>query len=122
MKKIVSLVLVSVMLVGMLFALTACGKTLSGSYEAELSIFGQSTSTTYTFKGSKVEVVNKTTVLGTVNTTEFAGTYEITENDDGTMEITLSFETEDDTVKSGTYTFVEGEDYIKIGGVQYNKK
>ena len=46
---------------------------------------------------------------------KLSGTYEITENDDGTMEITINLETEDDHIKSGTYTFEEGEDYIKIG-------
>jgi hypothetical protein len=57
-----------------------------------------------------------------VNTVSFEGKYEIAENDDGSMEITIALESEDDEIKSGTYTFEEGEDYIKIAGIQYNKK
>ena len=41
--------------------------------------------------------------------------------EDGKMEITFTYEADDDTVKSGTYSFEEGEDYIKIGGAQYKK-
>ena len=63
-----------------------------------------------------------TTILGTVDTVELSGTYEITENDDGTKEIAFTFENEDEEIKSGTFTFEEGEDYIKIGLAKYTKK
>ena len=117
--RVLTLVLVAVMLVSML---ASCGKKISGTYEAEVNIAVAKYTATYTFSGSKVDVVKKaTSIIGTVETTEYTGEYEITEKDDGTMEITLTFEKDDDTIKSGTYVFEEGEDYIKIGIVQYNK-
>ena len=118
MKKLLCAVLVVVMVL----SLTACGKKLKGTYEAEIDAFVLKYTATYEFSGSKVEITKKTTVLGNVNTATFEGKYEITENDDGSMEITISLESEDDQIKSGTYTFEEGEDYIKIAGIQYNKK
>ena len=36
MKKIISALLVCVLLVGCMFALASCGKTLSGTYEAKI--------------------------------------------------------------------------------------
>ena len=116
--KVLALALVAVMLVS---SLVSCGKKLSGSYEAELELFGQKWNVTYTFSGSDVEAVSKVTVLGTVKSTPASGTYEIVENSDGTMEITFDFETETDLFKDGTFTFAEGEDYIKIGTSQYQK-
>ena len=115
--RFLALALVAVMMV---CTLASCAKKLSGSYEAEVDAVVMKYTATYTFKGNKVDVEKKTTtVLGTVDTKTLEGTYEIAENKDGTMEITLTFETEDDQVKSGTFTFEEGEDYIKIGLVKY---
>lgn len=116
--KLLAVAVVAVMLVA---TLASCGKSLSGAYSSEVSLLGQSWDVTYTFKGSKVEAVSKTTLLGKVNTSECAGTYEITENDDGSLEITFDFEDGSDLFKDGTYTLEQGETYIKIGGVQYNK-
>lgn len=116
--KIVALILVSIMMVGML---TACAKKVSGSYEAEISVLGQKYSVTYKFSGSNVTVTSKLTLLGNVNTTETKGTYKITENSDGSMEITFNFEKETDTAKSQTVTFEEGDGYIKLAGIQYDK-
>jgi outer membrane lipopolysaccharide assembly protein LptE/RlpB len=118
MKKVLCAVLVVVMMLSMV----ACGKTLKGTYEAEIDLALLKYTATYEFSGSKVEITKKTTILGNVNTVSFEGKYEIAENDDGSMEITIALESEDDEIKSGTYTFEEGEDYIKIAGVQYNKK
>ena len=99
----------------------SCAKTLSGSYEAELSLLGQGVNVTYTFSGSKVTVTSKVTILGTVNTEEIKGTYEIAETADGSLEITFDFEEETATLRDGTYTFSEEEGAIKIAGVPYNK-
>lgn len=118
MKKILCAVLVVVMML----SLVACGKTLKGAYEAEVDLAVLKYTATYEFSGSKVEITKKTTVFGSVNTDTFSGKYEIAENDDGSMEITITLDSEDDEIKSGTYTFEEGENYIKIGGIQYNKK
>jgi hypothetical protein len=56
-------------------------------------------------------------VLGSVTKT-VDGKYKV---DDG--KITLTFDNEDDDVKSynGTFDFEEGEDYIKIGLITYTK-
>ena len=116
MKKIVSLVVVSVMLVGMLFALTSCGKTLSGSYTDGLHI------TTYAFSGKKVTVTIDNLVGAD---TVIEGTYEITEDEDGKY-ITFTFEgEEDDEDYEGKHVLSEGtedgKDYIKIDFVKYYK-
>lgn len=121
MKKVLSIVCLLALTVCCLFAFASCSKKLSGSYESEISILGQSYKMTYTFSGNDVTVESKATILGTVNTNTYEGTYEIAENDDGKMEITFSFENGDDKVKSGTFTFEESDEYIKIGGAQYNK-
>ena len=117
-SKFLTVVLVTVLLV---CTLAGCGKTISGSYESELKLFGQSWNVTYTFSGKKVEAVSKVTILGNVDSNTYKGTYEIAENSDGSMEITFDFEEESDLFKDGTYTLTEGEDHIKIGEVKYNK-
>ena len=123
MKQMLRSVSLLLVVVTLCLSLASCGKKLSGSYEAEIDAALIKYTATYTFSGKKVSVEKKTTtILGTVNTTELEGTYEIIENDDGTMEISFAFETEDDEIKNGTYTFSEGEDYIKIGLVKYTKK
>lgn len=117
--RAITLALVAVLLV---CTLTACGKKVpAGSYEAKIEVFGQSWNVTYTFKGSKVTATNKITILGNVSTVTAEGKYEITENADGTMEITLDFGEESESFKDGTYTYEEGEGYIKIGEFKYNK-
>ena len=116
--RVITLALVAVMLV---CALASCSKTLSGEYTSEIEIAGQKASVTYKFSGNDVTVITKTTILGQVNTEEVEGTYEIVENEDGTMEIKFTREV-DGKPETNTLTFEEGEDYIKIGGVQYNKK
>ena len=119
MKKLLCAVLVVVLVL----SLAACGKTLKGTYEAEIDALVLKYTASYTFSGNKVTAIKKTTtILGTVDTVTLEGKYEIAENSDGSMEITLNFETADDEIKSGTYTFEEGENYIKIAGIQYNKK
>ena len=118
MTKLTAFVLTMLMMT-CIFA--SCAKTLSGSYEAELSLLGQGVNVTYTFSGSKVTVTSKVTILGTVNTEEIKGTYEIAENADGSLEITFDFEEETATLRDGTYTFSEEENSIKIAGVPYNK-
>ena len=116
--KLLAVAVVAVMLVA---TLVSCGKSLSGAYSSEVSLLGQSWDVTYTFKGSKVVAESKTTILGKVNTTECIGTYEITENADGSLEISLDFEDGSDLFKDGTFTLEQGEDYIKIGGIKYSK-
>ncbi len=119
MKKIISALLVCVLLVGCIFALASCGKTLSGTYEAKIIGTGAS----YKFNGNKVTITYS--VLGFEKAIE--GTYEITKNDEDKEVIIFTFasgvEGADDY--AGEFPFVEGKEgdnnYIKIGGIQYNK-
>ena len=117
-KKLLTVVLTVVMLIS---SFAGCGKSLSGSYETELKLLGQSWKVTYTFSGKKVTAESKVTLLGNVETNTYNGTYEIAENADGSLEISFDFEEESDLFKDGTFTFTEAEDYIKIAGSQYNK-
>ena len=110
MKKILSVVLACALLVGCLFTLASCGG-VSGSYSAELSVLGQSASTTYDFHGSKVDIITKTTILGNINTETVEASYKV----DGDEIIITTGD------KSNTYTFEKGDGYIKIAGVQYTK-
>ena len=122
MKKLMCVVLVVVMML----SLVACGKKLSGTYEAEIDVVLLKYTATYEFSGSKVTAVKKTTVFGTVNTVTLEGTYEIAENDDGELEITFTFENEEEAKDyAGTFSFAKGKEgdtqYIKIGGAKYKK-
>ncbi len=116
MKRIISTLLVCVLLLGCVFTLASCGKTLSGKYETE--ILGSKV--TYDFAvGGKVAI----TVDPLVGNTEtYEGKYEI---NDETGEITFVFEDEDAKDYSGTSDFAEGEEdgvkYIKIDGVKLTK-
>ena len=109
-KNIIRVSALALVIVMLAAALASCGGP-SGTYEA--SVLGQSLS--YTFKGSKVTI--KLTVLGQVVSID--GTYKISRD-----EITFTFEGDDENAKkySGTQTFEQGDDYVKIGGVQYTKK
>lgn len=119
MKKILSAILVCVLLVGCVFALASCGKTLSGKYKLD-AIIG---SKTYEFKGNTVAITYE--VAGFEKTIN--GEYKIAENEDGDLKITISFpDSEEDTDDfAGTFSFAEGKEgdttYIKIGGAKYNK-
>ena len=105
MKKTLRFIAVVMVAAILCMTLASCGKTLSGTYSAE--VFG--TGVEYTFSGSKVTIALK--VLGMeAGTAE--GKYAIKDG-----KITFEFESEDEDVKeySGTFDFEEGEDYIKIG-------
>ena len=124
MKKIISLTLACVMIVALMFTMVSCAKTISGSYQGELNVVLAKYTVTYNFDGNKVEVVHKvSSILGNAEPTTVEGTYEIAEDEAGDLTITFTFpqENEDEVAKSATYDFEEGENYIKIGGVQYTK-
>ena len=90
----------------------SCGKTISGTYSAEVA----GTGAVFEFKGSKVSITLK--VLG-FSGDAVEGKYEI--NDD---KITFTFESDDSDVKkyNGEFSFEKGDGYIKIGGVKYTKQ
>ena len=108
MKKIISVTLVCVMLLGCVFALASCGKTLSGKYGA------------FEFSGNDV------TYTGALTGGSYEGTYEIGEDEDGKAIITFTFaENSVAAIWNGDHSFSEGEEdgveYIKIDGVPYTK-
>ena len=122
MKKVVSILLVCVLLVGCVFALASCAKTLNGEYKADAAIISR----TYKFEGNKVAITYE--ILGFEKTVE--GTYTIAKDEEGVEKITITLNSEDKDEDGadeyeGSYEFVEGKEgdveYIKIGGTQYNK-
>ena len=119
-KNVIRIIALVLMAAALCTVFASCGKKLSGKYTGKLDILLASYTVTYNFSGSKVTVTKTGEILGQSKTTTLEGKYEITENDNG-MEITITFETKDDDIKSGTYSLEEGDGYIKIGGVQYNK-
>ncbi len=123
MKKTVRILAVVMAVLMVTLVLASCGKTLKGAYSAEVDVVVLKYTATYEFSGKNVtvtKVVNP--LIGDSKTSTIEGTYEIIENDDGSMDIKFEFKTADDHIKSGTFDFEEGEDYIKIGIVKYTKK
>ena len=119
-KNFIKAIAMVLLLATVCTVLASCGKTISGTYTGKVDLLLASYTASYEFSGSKVTVTKTSELLGQSKTTEIKGKYEIAESANG-YEITFTFETSDDDVKSGTYTFEEGEGFIKIGGVQYNK-
>ena len=124
MKKVISMTLVCVLLLGCVFALASCGKTISGTYELALS---EDNKTTYEFSGNKV--TKKTpSLLG--GTTVYEGTYEIKEDaeNEGKYTITFTWGEDADKEEDGgvALPFSQGEKdgtkYIEILGIKYTKQ
>ena len=114
MKKIISTLLVCVLLLGCVLSLASCSKLLFGKYELDATV----ASVTFDFKVTKVAVTFE--ALGQETTVE--GSFKITENDKGDLEITFTFDDEEKAKEyAGTFSFEKGDDYIKIGGVEYKK-
>ncbi len=115
--KILALVMAALMIC---LALTACGKKLSGKYSAD--VLG--TGTTMTFDGSNVKIAITVTLLGEVASVD--AKYEI-KDDKISFDIADEEEVSNDLAKrvisslEEPVSFEEGEDYIKIAGVKYNK-
>lgn len=131
MKKLVSLALVCIMLLGSVFALSSCGKIITGKYEADITAIGTGVVVTYEFSGlNKVTVTSKAKVLGfSSDAVVVTGTYEIGEDEDGDTTITFDYDEDkkaDGAEKEGVAVpFARGEEdgtkYIKIGGVKFEK-
>ena len=128
MKRSVKILAVALVAVILCMSLVACGKRLSGTYEAVATSEGiggwlgdtLNSGVEYTFKGSKVII--EVTLFGEVETYE--GKYSIEDD-----KITFEFEAEDskeaDEVKkySGTFDFEEKDNGdIKIGLISYEKQ
>lgn len=117
-------------MVGSFLSLTSCGKTVSGTYEGSLDIGFVAYTVTYSFKGKNVEIKSQlTSAIGSLNPSVVNATYEIRENEDGTLAIVFDYgedEAKDGMEEEGIeLPFVEGEEngvkYIKIAGIRYNK-
>ena len=121
--KILALVLVLSM-VCVVFA--SCGKTISGTYtlDATAEAFDLKTGavTTYKFSGNMytcpVETYLASKEPQTTETTE--GTYEITEDDDGKLQISFTKKGSDDA--STPVFFEQKDESITIGLLTFTKK
>ena len=119
MKKIISLALVCILLMGTMLTLASCGTFLHGTYE--------SGTTKATFSGKKVTVVDEVTVLGTVISKTYEAEYKISEDDEGNKTIVFTYADGADKhlVFSGEKTFAEGKEngkkYVRIGILTYEK-
>ena len=123
MKKLTKVLALAVVVAMLCLALASCGKTLSGTYTAELDVAIAGAKTSYTFSGSKVTVTKTANVFGAQKTTEYEGKYEIVEAKDGSMTIKFTFEDSDAKEYTGEYSFAEDKDAktITIGIVTYTK-
>ena len=113
MKKSIRILAVVMAVLMVTLVLASCGKTLKGTYSAEIA----GTGNTLEFSGKKVTITYK--FLGQQVGDAVEGTYEIKDN-----KITITVETEDKEIGSlnGTFDFEEGDGYIKIGIIKYTKK
>ncbi|MBQ7390153.1 MAG: hypothetical protein IJW02_03480 [Clostridia bacterium] len=121
MKRIISTLLVCVLLLGCVFTLASCGKTVSGKYELKLT---DSNKTVYDFSMGKVTRTTTSGIAGYTKDTVTEGKYKINEVENDKFEITFTWEV-DGKEEIETVSFSEGEEngvkYIKLGGFQLNK-
>lgn len=124
MKKIISTILVCVLLLGCVMSLSSCGKMLSGKYEAEVDAILAGGKVVYEFTPFGYTKTTTTEVLGFEKDTIEEGKYKITENDEGELTITFTYEV-DGEEKTETVAFSQGEEdgvkYIKLGLVKLTK-
>ena len=119
MKKSIRILAVAMVAVLLCLCMASCGKKLSGEYEATIAGTGQKME----FSGKNVTV---TYVLLGQELGSIEGTYSI-EDDEITFDFVDEEEVEDEDLKEfladldGTLSFEEGDDYIKIAGVKYEK-
>ena len=112
MKKTVRLIALAMVAIVLCLALASCGKTLSGKYSAE----ALGTGVTYEFSGKKVTITSK--AVG-VEVYSVEAEYKI---EDDKITITIPGDADEDAKDvGGTFDFVETEDGIKIGIVEYKK-
>ena len=118
MKKIISLTLACVLLIGCMLTLASCSSILMGKYERK-GLLGTTT----------LEFNIDGTMTYTKGSVSLKGTYEIEKEENGEYEIEFDFGDEDeDTLADlfdGDHSFSKGTEdgvsYIKIGGVRYDK-
>ena len=109
---------------GMLFSLASCGCGISGSYKGEIDLKAVTYTVTYKFNGSNVDVESTATILGFEKSWTVAGTYTLGETENGTKTITFDFggKSAEGAAEAGVaLPFEQGDGYIKIAGIKYNK-
>ena len=122
MKKAVKLTAVALVVVILALCFASCGKVISGSYSGEIDLALVKYEVVYSFSGNNVTVTRQVkSIIGNTDPVTIEGTYEIVDGETGTQ-IKFTYKTEDTVVKGGTFDFEEGDGFIKIAGVQYNKK
>ena len=125
--KIMKKVLAFTLVIAMVFALVSCGgKKLSGTYTAGGDLLGLAGGkTSYTFSGNKVTIAVTASLFGASKTTEYEGTYAITEASDGSMTISMTFEDSDAsdyTVSNIAFKEDKNAGTITIGLITYTKQ
>ena len=109
MKKSIRVLAVAMALLMVTLVFASCGKTLKGTYSAEIV----GTGVEMTFEGKNVTITLKALGMEVGSST---GTYKIDDN-----KITLTFG--NDTLKlGGEHAFEKDGDTIKIGGIKYTKQ
>lgn len=112
MKKSIRIMAVVMALLMVTLVFASCGKTLSGKYSAE----ALGTGCTLEFSGKNVTITYK--LLGTQVGDAVEGTYSI---DDDKITIEIETDSKEIGALNGTFDFVENEDSIKIGIIEYKK-
>lgn len=123
--KVLTKVLTVVLAVTLLcFVFASCAETLSGTYTGEVNFGIGKASAEYKFSGSKVTITYEGGLFGFSGSHELEGTYEINEKEDGSKTMTITISTDDSNASkfSGTHSYEKGDGYIKLDGIQYNKK
>ena len=122
-KSIIRILALALVIVLTCAVLASCGNTISGTYTGKADLFGLAgAETTYKFSGNKVKITATAEVFGFEKTSEYEGTYEIAETEDGQQTITFTFEDDEAKDYSGTLSFAKTEEGIKIGGIEYKKQ
>ncbi len=122
MKKTVKLTAVALVVVILTLCFASCAKTISGSYGGEINLGLVKYEVVYSFSGNNVTVTRQVkSIVGNTDPVTIEGTYEIVDGETGTQ-IKFTYKANDDVVKGGTFDFEEGDGFIKIAGIQYNKK
>lgn len=115
-KKLISF------LFAMLFlciSLTACSKTLSGTYAVTGNLFGvASTNLSYTFDGNTVTVTTTAGIAGFEKSSSYTGTYEIIQGETATV-ISFNFTDANASMFNGQFSFSETENGIIIDGTEF---
>lgn len=124
MKKIISTILVCVLLLGCVMSFTSCSKMLLGKYETEVDAVVAGGKVVYEFTPFGYTKTTTTEVLGFAKDSVEEGKYKITENEDGDLTITFTYEV-DGKEETESFSFSQGEEdgvkYVKLGLIKYTK-